>query len=163
MFHWCMKVAWTFWPKIVARYIVSFATFVFEDWFSLTIIFFWLGRRWLGICKMFSACMVFVLYLSLIVVNYLTVSAFPSVGTKDAVWTHLQTFFCYNNVINKSSYNRVLHLVFCLKGGFLRLVYSVLINRTCATRVAAPLKKLMIRLSQRTTTISRFEVLLSPL
>ena len=34
---------------------------------------------------MFSACMVFVLYLSLIVVNYLTVSAFPSVGTKDAV------------------------------------------------------------------------------
>lgn len=72
-------------------------------------------------------------------------------------------FFCYNNVINKSSYNRVLYLVFCLKEGFLRLVYSVLINRTCATRVAAPLKKLMIRLSQRTTTISRFEVLLSPL
>ena len=67
--------------------------FCVEDWFSLTIIFFWLGRRWLGICKMFSACMVFVLYLSLIVVNYLTVSAFPSVGTKDAVWTHLQTFF----------------------------------------------------------------------
>lgn len=91
---------------------------------------------------MFSACMVFVLYLPLIVVNYLNGICVSFSWNERYCVNSSSDFFCYNNVINKSSYNRVMYPVFCLKEGFsVRLVYSVLINGTCATRIAAPLKK----------------------